>query len=345
MARLSEIAATCGAEIEGDPGLEILGVAPLDRAGPGELSFLANPKYAAELASTKASAVILAPGVANEGRAVLRVKDPYLAFAKAVSLLYPPSAPSFRGLHPSAVVAEGARVAPTAVLMPFVVVDRGASIGDRSILFPFVYVGENARVGVDCRVYANVSIRESVTLGDRAIVHSGAVLGSDGFGFAPEGAKHRKIPQIGTVEIGDDVEIGAGTTIDRGALGPTRIGRGTKIDNLVQIGHNVQIGEDCILVAQLGISGSTTVGNHVTLAGQVGVGGHLHIGDNAIVAAQSGVARDVAPGEVLWGTPAQPLTLQKRMDLSLTKLPELLTRMRRLEQRIVELERRGGASA
>jgi UDP-3-O-[3-hydroxymyristoyl] glucosamine N-acyltransferase len=231
-------------------------------------------------------------------------------------------------------VGAGARVAATAQLGPYVVVAPGASIGERCVLDAHVFVGAGSSLGPDGRIYPFVSIREGVTIGHRVTVHSNTTIGSDGFGFAPEGTAYRKIPQVGSVEIGDDVEIGANCTIDRGALAATRIGRGSKLDNQVHVAHNVEVGEDCLLVAQVGISGSVKLGNHVTLGGKTGVAGHLSIGDNAAAGAMSGIGHDLEAGEQVWGAPSNPLPLQLRINVALRKLPELLTRVRKLEKKL-----------
>ncbi len=337
--RLGDLAARLGAELRGDPGVEVTAVAPLDRAGPGDVSFLSNPKYAPLLRQTRASAVIVGPDVDLEGPAALVTPNPYLAFARAVELLHPQE-------HPRRGVEEGAWVHPTARLGEGVTalagsrVDEGAQVGDGTILYPGVYVGRGARVGRDCVLHANAVVREGCVLGDRVILQPGAVVGSDGYGYARDGHRHVKIPQVGIAVLEDDVEVGANSTIDRAALGETRIGRGTKIDNLVQIGHNVTVGEHCLLVALVGVSGSTRIGNHVVLAGQVGVAGHITVGDGAMVGAQSGVASDVEPGARLLGSPAIPSTEWMRAQSLVRRLPRLRQRIREMERRLAELEAR-----
>jgi UDP-3-O-[3-hydroxymyristoyl] glucosamine N-acyltransferase len=242
------------------------------------------------------------------------------------------------GTHPSAIVAPDAFIAADASIGPYVVIESGASIGARTVLGAGCYVGAGARLGEEVLLYPRVTVREECVLGDRVIVHSGTVIGSDGFGFVRDGDVYRKLPQIGTVEIGDDVEIGANVTIDRATTGATRVGAGSKIDNLVQIAHNVQIGKSCIIVAQVGISGSTVLGDHVVLAGQVGVVGHIEIGDGATVGAQSGVSKSVKAGERMFGTPAMPLRQAKRIEASIRNLPELIQTVRALKRRVEELE-------
>jgi UDP-3-O-[3-hydroxymyristoyl] glucosamine N-acyltransferase len=314
-------------------------VAPLEAAGEGDLSFLANPKYVPWLARTRASAVVVAPSHEAAPLNLLVVGNPYLAWARICGLFYEwPYA--LRGVSEQALIAEGAQVAEGATVYPLAYVGAGARIGPGAVIFPHVFVGDGASVGEESILYANVSLMAGCRVGARCIVHSGATIGSDGFGFAPErpGGPYHKVPQLGTVVIEDDVEVGAGVTIDRAALGVTRIGRGTKIDNLVQVAHNVDIGEDCLLVAQVGISGSTKLGRGVTLAGKVGVVGHVTIGDGATVGALSGVAKDVPPGGKVTGIPAIEHGQWLRSQAVVSKLPDLLRRIHVLERRIEELE-------
>ncbi len=342
--RLGELAERLGAELRGDPGVEVRGVAPLDRAGADEVSFLSNPKYAPLLATTGAAAVIVAPGVEVPGRAALVTENPYLAFARAVALLHPQELPR-RGVEPGAWIHPSARLGPDVTALSGCYVDEEAEVGDRTVLFPGAYVGRGARIGRDCVLYPNAVVREGCVLGDRVILQPGAVVGSDGYGYARDGSRHVKIPQVGIVVLEDDVEVGANTTIDRAALGETRIRRGTKIDNLVQIGHNVEVGEDCLIVAQVGVSGSTRVGNRVVLAGQVGLVGHIKIGDGAMVGAQSGVTGDVPAGAAVTGSPALPHREFLRIQPVVRRLPELRQKVRQLERRLAELEARLGTEA
>jgi len=340
--RLAELARLLGCSLEGPGEVEIRGVASLDEAAAGELTFLHNPRYADRLRGTRASAVILGPGVAGPGLPVLRSPNPYLAFARAVQQLQPGPQPA-AGVHATACVAPGAQVDPGASVGPLCVVAAGARIGAGSVLVAQVYVGEGVRLGRACLVYPQVVLREGVCLGDRVIVHSGTVIGSDGFGYArDEAGRSVKIPQVGSVTIEDDVELGANVTVDRATLGQTRIGRGTKIDNLVQVGHNVTIGADTVIVAQVGISGSTKIGQRVTLAGQVGIAGHLEIGDGATVGAQSGVDTSVPPGAIYWGSPARPHMEAKRRLGTLARLAEAAKTLRALEARVRQLERTAG---
>jgi UDP-3-O-[3-hydroxymyristoyl] glucosamine N-acyltransferase len=334
---LGELARLIDAEVLGDPGVEIKGVAGIDEAKEGEVTFLANPRYQKRLRNTRASAVVVSEPVADLAVAQLVVADPYYAFSRIVNHFYQkPYRP--RGVHPSASIGRETTLGSDLSIHPFVAVGDGVVIGDRVTLHPGVVVGERSVIGEDSILYANVSIRENVTIGKRVIIHSGSVVGSDGFGFATHGGHHHKIPQVGTVVIEDDVEIGANVTIDRAAMGRTVIGRGTKIDNLVQIAHNVVVGQDSLLVAQVGISGSTRIGSRVTLAGQVGLAGHLTLGDNVLVGAKSGVMRDIPANEAMSGIPALPHKAWLEVQASLPRLPEIRRRLKALESRLESLE-------
>ncbi len=334
--KLRELAERLGCELRGDGDVEVTGVAGIEQAGPGDVTFLANRRYASHLADTRAAAVILAPG--HEAPVPCLVTDqPYLAFARAVAMLRPPSPPP-PGVHPSA------QVDPTAVLGPDVhvgalaVVGRGVRLGARSTIHPHVVLYEGVTVGEDCILHSGVQVRERCRLGNRVVVQNGAVIGGDGFGFArDEGGRYQKFPQVGIVVIGDDVEIGALSAVDRAALGVTRIGRGTKLDNLVQVGHSVAIGEDSILAGQVGVAGSTRIGSRVTLAGQVGVAGHLTIGDGVVATAQTGVPSSVEAGAVVSGYPAIENRAWLRSSAVFAKLPELQKRLRELERRVESL--------
>jgi UDP-3-O-[3-hydroxymyristoyl] glucosamine N-acyltransferase len=338
---LAQIAERTGGRLFGDAQCAISGVAGIRDAGPGDITFVANARYVRELATTGASAVIVAEGIAvPEGRSGLVHDNPSLAFAHVVELLYPPRARPEPGFHPSAFVDPSASIGPGVSIGPFVVVEAGASIGARTVLAPFVYVGAQARIGADGLLYPHVSVRERCVLGDRVIVHCGAVIGSDGYGYVQIGARHQKIPQVGTVEIGDDVEIGANVCIDRARFDTTRIERGTKIDNLVQVAHNVHIGQDSLVIAQVGISGSAEIGDGVILAGQSGIAGHIRIGDGAVVAGQAGVTKPVEPGQMVAGMPARPFTEYMRGQAVLANISEWIRKVRALEQRVAELEER-----
>jgi UDP-3-O-[3-hydroxymyristoyl] glucosamine N-acyltransferase len=312
--KLSDIAAQLDAELIGDPATEIHSIAALEEAGPGQLSFLSNVKYLKEFEATRASAVIVPPGVQSDRVGLLRSKDSYYAFAQAMVLLHGHRRHSHAGIHPRANV------------------DPTATIGENTVIYPGVFVGPGARIGRDCVIYPNVVIYENCVLGDRVSIHAGTVIGVDGFGYATHAGVHHKIPQAGNVTIGDDVEIGANCTIARGALVNTLIGAGTKIDGLGMIGHGATIGPGCMIVAQVGIAGSTTVGKHVTMGGQVAITGHLTIGDGATLAGRSAVMTDIEPRAVVMGMPAMPVAHARRVYVAFSKLPELVDRVKRLER-------------
>jgi UDP-3-O-[3-hydroxymyristoyl] glucosamine N-acyltransferase len=324
---------------EGDGTLDLARVATLDQAGPGDLAFLANRRYARALAGTRASAVIVGPDVRGAPCAVLRSPEPYVAFARAAALLVPQERPP-AGVHATAVVDPSAQVDPTASIGPLAVVGAGASVGPRTIVHAHAVIGPGASVGADCVLHAHVSVRERCTLGDRVIVQNGAVVGSDGYGFATAAdGTHVKIPQTAPVVIEDDVEIGANTTVDRPAVGETRIRAGTKIDNLVQIGHGVVLGRHVLLAAQVGIAGSTKVGDRVVLGGQVGVGGHLTLGDDVKAVGQSGITNSVPSGAFVSGYPAIENLEWRRASAVFRRLPEMRKRLRDLESRLAAIER------
>ncbi|MBI5379971.1 MAG: UDP-3-O-(3-hydroxymyristoyl)glucosamine N-acyltransferase [Nitrospirae bacterium] len=345
-ATLQELASLVGGEIEGDAQTVIIGVTGIREAGPGQITFFSNPRYASALLETRASAVIIGKAVKLPERppaggrgapAFLRVENPYYAYSQIARFFFSrPHVPS--GISEWAVIGRGVRMGRDVSVHPFVVVGEGAEIGDRVTLSVGVYVGEGSVIGEESVLYPHVTVREGVRIGRRVIIHSGAVIGSDGFGYATQGGKHHKIPQVGGVVIEDDVEIGAGVMIDRAALGQTRIGRGTKIDNLVQVAHNVVIGDDCLVVAQAGIAGSAQIGSQVTLAGQAGVAGHLRIGDRATVSGQAGVTKDVRPGETVSGFPAIPHREWLKVQANLYRLPAIRGALTEIEARVRRLE-------
>ena len=336
---LGRLADALGASLVGDAAHLVTGVAPLETAGPGHVSFLTDRKYLKQAEASRAGAFVVARDVAGLPGALLQVDHPQQALIALLELFHP-EAPTPPGAHPAACVAEGARIDGTASVGPLAVVEAGAVVGARSRVGALSFVGAGAVLGEDVRLYPRVVVREGVRIGDRVIVHSGAVLGADGFGYAFDGRGHRKIPQVGGLRIDDDVEIGANTTIDRATLGETVVRRGAKIDNLVQIGHNCDVGEDVILVAQVGIAGSSRVGDRAMLAGQVGVADHVTIGAGAILTAKSGVPSDVPAGEVWGGLPSRPVADTRRIWASESQLPELIRRVRALEKRVRELEGR-----
>lgn len=337
--KLSEVATLLNGTVRGDGCITITGVRGIDEAGEGDLTFVSNPKYQKKIATTKASAVIVARPPEGSDRNFLIVKDPYLALAGALSLFYPEDRPP-SGISSRAVVEEGAQIDDKATVLPGAYVDRGAGIGRGVILHPGVYIGRDAVVGEDSILYPNVTVYRRCIIGKRVILHAGVVVGSDGFGFGNPGRQNFKVPQVGYVQIDDDVEIGANTAIDRGTLGRTWIQRGVKIDNLVQIAHNVVIGENSVIVAQVGISGSTKLGRSVILGGQAGIVGHITIGDGVMVAGQSGVAKDVPPGQIISGSPTMPHREWLRRQVHLGKLAELRSTVSELLKRVEELERK-----
>jgi UDP-3-O-[3-hydroxymyristoyl] glucosamine N-acyltransferase len=338
---LSDVARMVGGELVNGANLRITGVAGIKEAEPGDLTFLATRRYQAWLGTTKASAVLVSRTEPVQ-RPAVRVDNPALAFMKilrhfseAVKLTFP------RTVHPTAVIDETTVLGRDVSIGAHVVIEGGVVIGDRTTILPGTCILRHSRLGSDCLLYPNVVVREYTEIGDRVIVHGGVVLGSDGFGFLTEGSVHHKVPQIGRVVLEDDVEVGANSCIDRATTGITRVRRGTKIDNLVQVAHNVEIGEDSLLCAQVGVSGSTQVGNRVKLAGQAGLVGHIRIGDGAVVGAQGGVTKSVPAETCVSGYPARPHHLAVRQQAALGRLPELLETVRHLQQRIAELEARG----
>ena len=336
---LRDLAASLGCAVRGDGGVEVRRVAGIDESGPGDLTFLANSRYLPRLATTRASAVILAPEVETPLPSVLS-PEPYLAYARAAALLHPCARPApgvhpSAQVHPSAVLGEDVHVGALAVVGPRV------QVGARTVIHAHVVLYADVTVGRDCLLHSAVQVREGCRLGDRVTVQNGAVIGGDGFGFARrrDGA-YEKIPQVGIVVIEDDVEIGALSAIDRASMGETRVGRGTKIDNLVQVGHSVRIGEDTVVAGQVGIAGSTKIGSKVILAGQVGVAGHLEVGDGVTATAQTGIPASVEPGAIVSGYPAIENRSWLKASAVFVKLPELQRRLRELERRLEELVRR-----
>lgn len=331
---LAEVAEYLEGELVGDPATGIVGVAAIEDAQTGELTFLANPKYAPFLRTTSASAVIVGRDTNTEGIKIplIRHANPYLAFARAVELFVETKKVYPEAVHPTAVLAEDVNLEKGVHVGPYVVLDKGVRLKRNSTVLAGSFIGANSSVGEGSLVYPNVTIRENVEIGKKVMIHSGTVIGSDGFGYAKEKGIHRKVPQIGGVKIEDDVEIGANVTIDRAALGVTRIGRGSKIDNLVQIGHNVDIGKNCIIVGQVGISGSTRVGDDAVLAGQAGLVGHIKIGNRVVIGAQSGVTKDVPDGTTIFGCPAREIHETKRIEAHLSRLDLYVQRLKEVER-------------
>lgn len=336
--RLSEIAQKINCRMVSDSDIDILGIAGIDDAGPGDLTFVANRKYVSHLKHTKAAAIILAFDIPDVPIPSLRTDDPYMAFAKAVELFYTPPSPE-PGIHPTAVIAKDARLEPGTSVGPFSVVGKGCTLGSNVVVYPNVVIYDNVTIGSDVILHAHVVVREYCRIGNRVIIQNGAVIGSDGFGFAPaKDGSYYKIPQSGCVIIEDDVEIGANATVDRAAVGNTIIRKGTKVDNLVQIGHGSEVGQNCVLAAQVGLAGSTHLGNNIRVGGQVGFAGHTYVGDNAVITAQSGTSHDVEADAVLSGSPAFNNIEWLRSVAAFPKLPNAIRRLRQLEKEIERLK-------
>lgn len=334
---LADLAELVGGRVIGDPDVTIERVASIEDAGPGDIAFVANPRYRRFLASCQASAVIVADEPAS-GAALnlLRVDDPHRAFARIHGLFNPPPAHD-PAVSPLAAIDSTAVIGAEVAVYPHCHVDRNARVGERTVLMSGVTIGAGAQVGDGCVLHPNVTVEDRCRIGDRVILHAGVVIGSDGFGYTGHGPARLKVPQAGIVEIADDVEIGANTTVDRATIGITRIGTGTKIDNLVQIGHNVVVGERCLIVAQTGIAGSAVLGDDVILAGQVGISDHVEVGDRSIIGPKSTVLQSVPPGSVLSGlVEAAPHKQWLRAMRLLPKLPALWRRVSELERRIRE---------
>jgi UDP-3-O-[3-hydroxymyristoyl] glucosamine N-acyltransferase len=334
---LLELADRLSCRLEGDGRSEIHRVTGIEQAGPGDLTFFSNPRYTAALRRTRATAVILSEEAPPAPCAMLRTRDPYLAFANALSF-FVDSTPPDPGIDRLSAVAPGATLGADVSIGPFVAVGRGARIGDRTVVYPNVCIGSDAVIGEDCVIHSHVAIRARVVIGNRVVVQNGAVIGSDGYGFVrrPDGT-HQKIPQTALVVIEDDVEIGANTAIDRPAVGETRIRAGAKLDNLVQIGHGVRVGRNALLAAQVGIAGSTTIGDGVMLGGQVGVAGHVEIGRNAVAAGQSGVTNSLPEGAFVTGYPAIDNREWLKSSAIFRRLPDLRRKIAELERRVADL--------
>ncbi len=337
---LAKLAELVGGSVSGDPSISVSGVAPLDLADAEHIAFLANPKYLGKLAGCKAAAIIAHPSLdGTVETTLLLVDNPYLAFAKI--LTYFESVPHVgEGVMAGAHVHRDAMIGEDVTISPGCVVCAGAKIGRGTCLQPNVVVGVDSIIGEDCLLHANVTIREKCVIGNRVIIQPGAVVGADGFGFAPDGEAYYKIPQAGHVVIEDDVEIGACSCIDRGTLGETRVCRGVKIDNLVQVAHNVVVGEDTILVSQVGIAGSTVIGNHCTFGGQAAVAGHIMIGENVTLAARGGISNNVEANQSLAGVPAMPHREWLRSAMTVQHLPEMRRELSKLKNQVEELQRK-----
>jgi len=329
----AEIAKHLDGEVVGDAAAILKGFAPADHAKPGDLTFAENEDYFARAEQSTATAIIADARFKSAKKILIRVPNARVAFGKAMALFFPERTYT-AGIHPTAVIAASARVDATAHIGPNCVVGERVRISARSVLQAGDVVGDDSQLADDVNLFPNVTIYPQTEIGARVRIHAGTVVGSDGFGYVLDAGVHRKVPQIGNVIIGDDVEIGANVTIDRGALGPTIIGKGTKIDNLVQIAHNVEIGEGSIVISQVGISGSCKIGKYVILAGQAGLAGHLKIGNQVTIAAKSGVMHDIPDGGKWMGIPAQPDKQTKRQMIAIQHLPELIRRVAELERKL-----------
>jgi len=330
---LAELAARLGAELVGDVDRVVEAVRPLAEAGPEHLSFLHNPRYVGQARESRAGAILVSDPSLLPGRDLLVTPHPYLALARALELMHPPERPD-PGVHPSAVVAEDVDLGEGVSVGPHSTIGEGTRVGARTVIGAGCALGRRVEVGADALLHPHVVVEDGCRVGSRCILHAGVVIGADGFGFATVDGVHFKVPQVGIVVVEDDVELGANVCVDRAALGVTRIGRGTKVDNLVQIGHNVEIGEGALLVAQVGISGSTRLGHHVTMAGQTGVAGHLTIGDRAVIGAKSAVYKSVPAGASFTGIPARPHREWLRDSANLRRLESLRQRVEILERRL-----------
>lgn len=340
----AEVAAFLGGTLVGDPNVVVRGVSKIEDAAPGDVSFIANAKYVRYLNTTAAGIVLVAPGTYDRetcSRTVIEIADPYHGFLRLLERYYPRQLWLAAGIDSTAVISPDAVVAADATIGAFVFIGPRCCIGSRTTIYPHVVMAADVRIGEECEIHSHVSLREGVRVGNRVIIQNGAVIGSDGFGFALREAEYEKVPQMGTVVIEDDVEIGANTTIDRATLGQTVIGRGTKLDNLIQVAHNVKIGSHTGIAAQAGISGSTKIGDRCQIGGQAGMVGHLRVGNDVKIAAQSGVGSDVADGEIVAGSPARPLTVWRRLEASLSRLPGLFHRVRDLETAVFGKDTRG----
>ena len=341
---VDELARKVAGEVDGDGALDVGGLASLAEAKAGDVSFLVSRRYEAAMASTAASAVLVEKAWSGEHNCTLiRVDSADRAFAMAARILGPEPVRRAPGVHPSAVVADDVQLGEGVSIGPWCVLESGVRVGERTVVMAGCFLGQESSVGSDGILYPHVSVRERTRIGDRVIIHNGAVIGSDGFGYVPgSDGSWMKIPQIGTVEIGNDVEIGANVTIDRARLGTTVIGNGVKIDNLVQVAHNVRIGDHSAIAAQVGIAGSSSVGKQVRIGGQGGVSGHLNVGDGAVVGGRAGVLKDVPAGEFVSGYPAMPHSKARRAHAHLMRLPELKQRVAEIEKELAELKQRVG---
>ncbi len=320
-------------KLYGDPSIIINKIAPLESASDGDISFLANPRYKKFLTTTRASAVLVEKEIEGVNAALIVVKNPYIAFQKLITLFQPEKRDK-SGIHETSVIDKSCILEENVCIGEFTVVENNCNIGKNTLIYPFVYLGSNITIGENCVIYPFVSIRENTVIGNNVILHSGTVIGSDGFGFAQVSEKHKKIPQIGNVVIEDNVEIGSNCSVDRAAFGSTVIHKGTKLDNLIQVAHNVEIGSNSVIASQTGISGSTKIGSGVMIGGQAGIGGHITVGDKSMIGGQAGVTKSVSSNTIVSGYPAREHKEAKRLEAYIRKLPELYKRIKELEKRI-----------
>ncbi|GAX62743.1 UDP-3-O-[3-hydroxymyristoyl] glucosamine N-acyltransferase [Candidatus Scalindua japonica] len=340
---LKELADYLGGEVIGDENIKIKGVMTIDEAREGYITFVSNIKYIKKIEETSASAILVSPGITTKGKNLLVTKNPYLAFAKVVDLMMSPEKVYPGSLDNSARVSDSAEIGANVTAYPFVFIGENVKVADNVVLYPGVYVGDNCQIGKDTVIHPNTVLHRGTTIGERVVVHSNSVIGCSGYGYAPDGKKYYKIPQVGVTVIEDDVDIGANTTINRGVLGETRIKRGTKIDSEVMIAHNVEIGEDTLITSQVGIAGSVEIGNNVILAGGAGVAGHIKVGDNVQVGGWSGVIKDLPPGGTYLGTPAIEIERMRKCFIIIQKLPEMKNTIKDLQKKIEQLEKRLGS--
>ncbi|MCP5007685.1 MAG: UDP-3-O-(3-hydroxymyristoyl)glucosamine N-acyltransferase [Planctomycetes bacterium] len=340
---LKELAGYVGGDVVGDENIRIRGVMPIDAATEGYITFVSNKKYIKKLDQTKASAVIVSLGISAEGKNLLITRNPYLAFAKIMDLMMNPEKKYPGTCDEGSKIGHSAEIGSNVTVYPYVFIGENTTIADNVVLHPGVYVGDDCQVGKDTILYPNTVIYNGTQIGERVTIHSNVVIGCSGYGYAPDGDKYYKIPQVGITVIEDDVDVGANTTINRAVLGETRIKRGTKIDSQVIIAHNVEIGEDTLVTSQVGIAGTVKIGNHVILAGGSGVAGHVTVGDNVTVGGWSGVIRDVPPGSTYLGTPAIEIERMRRCYIILQKLPEMREAIKSLEKKVVQLEKQSKA--
>ena len=335
--RLKDIARILDGTIDGDEDTVISNISGIEDAKEGDITFVANPKYIKYIEQTNASAIVCSPDISSESKNLLKVKNPYLAYAKAITFLNPPREETGT-VDERAFIGKDVKLGKNVTIYPFAFIGDGSTIGDNTTIYPNCFLGRKVKIGNNTFLHPNVTIREECIVGNNVIINSGAIIGSDGFGFAPDGAKKFKIPQLGIVQIDDDVEIGACTAIDRATMGKTWIKRGAKLDNLIQVAHNCTIGEDSIIIAHTGISGSTHIGDRVTMAGQSATAGHVKIGNDVTVGARGGIAVDVPPGQTVSGAPHMPHRDWLRSTLIFRKLPEMNQTIKELKKKITELE-------